>query len=48
MKSCLVAIATFLAALPALAQDKIGFIYVGPVDDYGYNIRMDVGRKYLV
>ena len=47
MKSCLVAIATFLAALPALAQDKIGFIYVGPVDDYGYNMSMDLGRKYL-
>jgi basic membrane lipoprotein Med (substrate-binding protein (PBP1-ABC) superfamily) len=34
-------------AAPAAAQDKIGFIYVGPAADYGYNMSMDLGRKYV-
>ena len=29
------------------AADKIGFIYVGPAADYGYNTSMDLGRKYV-
>lgn len=34
-------------ATPALAEDKIGFIYVGPAADAGYNASMDDGRKYV-
>lgn len=34
---------------PAAAdQNKIGFIYVGPAADFGYNMSMDLGREYLV
>jgi basic membrane protein A len=29
------------------AADKIGFIYVGPAADYGYNMSMDLGRLYV-
>src|SRR5690349_18102496 len=29
------------------ADRKIGFIYVGPAADYGYNMSMDLGRQYL-
>jgi basic membrane lipoprotein Med (substrate-binding protein (PBP1-ABC) superfamily) len=37
-----------LAAGAAKAEEnKIGFIYVGPEADYGYNMSMDLGRKYL-
>lgn len=36
--------ATLLVAGTAAAQEKIGFIYVGPVADYGYNMSMDLGR----
>jgi basic membrane protein A len=32
----------------ARAEDvKIGFIYVGPAADYGYNTSMDLGRQYV-
>jgi basic membrane lipoprotein Med (substrate-binding protein (PBP1-ABC) superfamily) len=34
-------------AVPAHAEDKIGFIYVGPAADYGYNTSMDLGRQYV-
>ena len=34
-------------ATPAKADDKIGFIYVGPAADYGYNTSMDLGRQYV-
>ncbi|MEM6743105.1 MAG: BMP family ABC transporter substrate-binding protein [Pseudomonadota bacterium] len=40
-------IAAGAAALPALAQDdpvKVGFIYVGPVGDYGWSYEHDQGR----
>jgi simple sugar transport system substrate-binding protein len=41
--------ATALAILPsgARAQEKlkIGFIYVGPVGDFGWSYQHDVGRK---
>jgi basic membrane lipoprotein Med (substrate-binding protein (PBP1-ABC) superfamily) len=33
--------------LPAAAATKIGFIYVGPAADYGYNMSMDLGRIYV-
>jgi basic membrane protein A len=38
-------LATF--SLPAAAADKIGFIYVGPAADFGYNMSMDLGRQYV-
>src|ERR1700723_3051295 len=28
-------------------ETKIGFIYVGPAADFGYNTSMDLGRKYV-
>ena len=31
----------------AAAADKIGFIYVGPAADFGYNTSMDLGRQYV-
>ncbi len=31
----------------ALATTKVGFIYVGPRNDYGYNYAQDQGRLYL-
>src|SRR5580704_221994 len=34
-------------ATPAKAEDKIGFIYVGPAADFGYNTSMDLGRQYV-
>ena len=34
-------------ATPAKADDKIGFIYVGPAADSGYNTSMDLGRQYV-
>src|SRR5262245_48996516 len=37
----------FLVPGPAAAADKIGFIYVGPAADYGYNMSMDLGRQYV-
>ena len=36
-----------LVAMPAHAQNKIGFIYVGPAADFGYNMSMDEGRKFV-
>ncbi len=36
-----------IIATPALAEEKIGFIYVGPAADAGYNTSMDNGRKYV-
>jgi len=35
------------ASGPAAAADKIGFIYVGPAADFGYNMSMDLGRQYV-
>jgi basic membrane lipoprotein Med (substrate-binding protein (PBP1-ABC) superfamily) len=29
----------------AAAETKIGYIYVGPAADYGYNMSMDLGRQ---
>ena len=38
-----------LAGRSARAQEpaKVGFVYVGPVGDYGWTYRHDVGRKAL-
>lgn len=38
-----------LAALPATAAEKlkIGFVYVGPVGDFGYSYQHDQGRKAI-
>jgi basic membrane protein A and related proteins len=40
-------IASLNFVVPAHAEDKIGFIYVGPAADAGYNTSMDNGRKYV-
>jgi basic membrane lipoprotein Med (substrate-binding protein (PBP1-ABC) superfamily) len=38
-----------LGSVSAMAQSpfKIGYIYVGPVDDYGYNFAQNEGRLYV-
>lgn len=39
---------TSLLTTAAFADpNKIGFIYVGPTADFGYNMSMDLGRQYL-
>ncbi len=43
----LITLSAISFSTPALAESKIGFIYVGPAADYGYNMSMDLGRKYL-
>jgi basic membrane protein A len=35
----------WLSAPAAAADTKIGYIYVGPAADYGYNMSMDLGRQ---
>ncbi|ACA16610.1 basic membrane lipoprotein [Methylobacterium sp. 4-46] len=42
-------VALGLASAPARAADrlKVGFVYVGPVSDYGYSYQHDQGRKAL-
>ncbi len=37
------------AAAPARAAEKlkVGFVYVGPVGDFGYSYQHDLGRQYL-
>lgn len=44
------AFALMLGALPAAAQQKlkVGFIYVGPVGDFGWSYQHDAGRKAVV
>ena len=37
--------ASLFAFSAAQAQTKVGFIYVGPVEDLGWTFRHDVGRK---
>ena len=45
------ALAALLAAglngAASAQETKIGFIYVGPAADFGYNTSMDLGRKYV-
>ncbi len=45
----LVAVALSATALLAATDDpfKVGFVYVGPVSDYGWTYRHDVGRKAI-
>ena len=40
-------LATGLAGSAGAQDTKIGFIYVGPAADYGYNMSMDLGRIYV-
>jgi simple sugar transport system substrate-binding protein len=54
MRKCLIIAATLLAAggasvVEASAQTKlaVGFIYVGPVGDYGWTYQHEVGRRAL-
>ena len=50
MKTFHLATALALAMTAAHAQtdpNKIGFIYVGPTEDFGYNMSMDLGRLHL-
>lgn len=42
----IIGLAVFAQTIAA-EPTKIGFIYVGPVDDYGYNMSMDLGRQYI-
>jgi basic membrane protein A and related proteins len=44
------AVVTLGAGLPATAQSKmkVGFIYVGPVGDFGWTFQHEVGRRELV
>ncbi len=55
MRKSLITVALAAAALaatgstaPAAEKLKIGFIYVGPVGDFGWSYQHDVGRKGLV
>ncbi|HKP95887.1 MAG TPA: BMP family ABC transporter substrate-binding protein [Fibrobacteria bacterium] len=41
------ALTSLAAALARGAETKIGYIYVGPKNDYGYNYAMDQGRLYV-
>jgi basic membrane protein A len=47
LKAAVMAAPLLAAAVPAAAETKIGFIYVGPAADYGYNTSMDLGRQYV-
>lgn len=50
MKTLALALAVSSFATLTHAQtdtSKIGFIYVGPTEDFGYNMSMDLGRIYL-
>lgn len=49
MKRSLIAtgLAGMLISMDALAQTRVGFIYVGPRTDFGYNYAQDQGRQYL-
>ncbi len=38
---------TGLIAGQSVAADKIGYIYVGPEADYGYNMSMHLGKEYV-
>ncbi len=36
---------TMLASATVSAEDKVGFVYVGPVGDHGWTYRHDIGRQ---
>src|ERR1700731_2119558 len=40
-------LAAGLANAATAEETKIGFIYVGPAADFGYNTSMDIGRQYV-
>ncbi len=41
----LAVVAAVLAVGTVSAADKVGFVYVGPVGDYGWSYRHDIGRQ---
>ena len=43
----LLATSILAVSVQAAADTKVGFIYVGPKSDYGYNYAQDQGRLYL-
>lgn len=43
----LLATSILAISVPTIADTKVGFIYVGPKTDYGYNYAQDQGRLYL-
>ncbi|WP_339807008.1 BMP family ABC transporter substrate-binding protein [uncultured Marinobacter sp.] len=45
--SSVLATAVLTVSLQAVAATKVGFVYVGPKSDYGYNYAQDQGRLYL-
>jgi basic membrane protein A len=46
LKICSIILSTFLISSFAIASDmKVGFIYIGPPGDHGWNYQHDVGRK---
>ena len=49
MAALAAAVALALAPAPAQAADKlkVGFVYVGPVGDFGYSYQHDLGRQAL-
>lgn len=50
IKGAALALALAFAASGAQAEDKVkvGFVYLGPVGDFGWTYQHEVGRKYLV
>ena len=46
-KLLVLASAALLSLSAQAAKTKIGFVYVGPTSDYGYNYAQDQGRQYL-
>ena len=46
LKICSIILSTFFVSSFAIASDmKVGFIYIGPPGDHGWNYQHDVGRK---
>lgn len=45
--SILLASTLLATSISAMAETKVGFVYVGPKSDYGYNYAQDQGRLYL-
>ena len=49
VKTATAVVATAMLAAPAVAAEKlkVGFVYVGPVGDFGYSYQHDLGRQFL-
>lgn len=45
--AALVAVTTIFTGIVRAENTKIGFIYVGPTADYGYNYSMELGHQYV-